>query len=43
MSQVELNTEAPDFRLADFTGKEFRLSDYRDKKHILLVLNRGFV
>lgn len=42
MSQVELNTEAPDFVLDDFTGKEFRLSDYRGKKHILLVLNRGF-
>jgi peroxiredoxin len=42
MSQVELNTEAPDFALEDFTGKEFKLSDYRGKKHILLVLNRGF-
>ena len=42
MSQVELNTEALDFVLDDFTGKEFRLTDYRGKKHILLVLNRGF-
>ncbi len=43
MSQVELNLEAPDFTLADFTGAEFKLSDYRGKKNVLLVLNRGFV
>jgi peroxiredoxin len=43
MAQVELNAEAPDFALDDFTGREFRLSDYRGKKNVLLVLNRGFV
>ncbi len=42
MAQVELNSEAPDFALDDFTGDEFRLSDYRGRKHVLLVLNRGF-
>lgn len=43
MSQVELSREAPDFTLEDFTGKEFKLSAYRGKNNILLVLNRGFV
>jgi len=43
MPQVELHREAPDFRLKDLNGKQFKLSDYRGKNNILLVLNRGFV
>ncbi|MDW7739681.1 MAG: hypothetical protein SCJ97_06450 [Bacillota bacterium] len=43
MPQVELNMVAPDFSLEDFKGNNIRLSDYKDKNHILLVLNRGFV
>jgi len=43
MPQVELSREAPDFTLNDFNGVEFKLSDYRGKKNVLLVLNRGFV
>jgi peroxiredoxin len=43
MSQVSLNASAPDFELADFTGKPVRLSDYRGKTNVLLVFNRGFV
>jgi len=43
MPQVVLNTAAPDFELNDFYGKIFRLSDYRGKNNVLLVLNRGFV
>lgn len=42
MPRVDLNTAAPDFELSDFNGNLFRLSDYRGKKHVLLVLNRGF-
>ena len=42
MPRVDLNTAAPDFELPDFNGNLFRLSDYRGKKHVLLVLNRGF-
>jgi peroxiredoxin len=42
MSQIELNREAPDFTLEAFNGEEFKLSDYRGKKNVLLVLNRGF-
>jgi peroxiredoxin len=43
VSQVSLNTPAPDFELADFTGKSVRLSDYRGKTNLLLVFNRGFI
>ncbi len=43
MTQVSLNTPAPDFELADFNGKVVRLSDYRGKTSVLLVFNRGFM
>lgn len=39
--QVEINTKAPDFTLADFNGLPVSLSDYRKKRHVLLVFNRG--
>ncbi len=42
MAQVELNTAAPDFVLADFNGNLIRLSDYKSKNNVMLVLNRGF-
>ena len=41
MPKVALNTPAPDFILADFTGKAICLSEYRGK-NVLLVFNRGF-
>jgi len=28
--------------LADFTGAPVSLSDYRDRRNVLLVFNRGF-
>jgi peroxiredoxin len=43
MSQVSINAPAPDFELADFTGKPVRLSDFRGRSHVLLVFNRGFM
>jgi peroxiredoxin len=43
MSKVSLNTNAPDFELADFNGKSVRLSDYLGEKPVILVFNRGFV
>jgi peroxiredoxin len=42
MSQVQLDTPAPDFTLTDFQGQEIRLSDYYGHKHVFLVFNRGF-
>ena len=33
---------APDFVLSDTQGRMVRPSDYRGKKHIVLVFNRGF-
>ena len=34
---------APDFELTDTAGQMVRLSDYRGKKHVVLVFNRGFM
>jgi peroxiredoxin len=42
MSRVELNQPAPDFTLTDFNGNEVHLSDFQNKKNVLLVFNRGF-
>jgi peroxiredoxin len=41
MSKVEINMPAPDFEIANFTGNNIRLADFRGK-NVLLVLNRGF-
>jgi peroxiredoxin len=43
MTQVLPNTLAPDFELADFTGKLVRLSDFRGRTHVLLIFNRSFL
>ena len=43
MPSVAVNQPAPDFTLSDLEGRQFKLSDYRGKKHVLLVLNRGFI
>jgi peroxiredoxin len=42
MSIVEVNKKAPDFQIDDFKGNNFKLSDYKEKKNILIILNRGF-
>ena len=42
MARVEINTPAPDFKLADFKGETVRLSDFRGRANVLLVFNRGF-
>jgi peroxiredoxin len=42
MSKVTVNTLAPDFELADISGKTVRLSDLRGR-NVLLVFNRGFM
>ncbi len=41
--KVLLNKPAPDFKLADFNGMPVSLADYREKKHVVLVFNRGFL
>jgi peroxiredoxin len=33
---------APDFELTDTHGNVVHLSDYRGRKQVVLVLNRGF-
>jgi len=33
---------APDFTATDSEGRTVRLSDYRGKRHVVLVFNRGF-
>jgi peroxiredoxin len=43
MARVDVNKTAPDFTLMDFEGREFQLSSFKGKKHVVLVLNRGFV
>ena len=43
MASVEVNKIAPDFELEGFTGNKLKLSDFRGKSNILIVLNRGFV
>jgi peroxiredoxin len=41
--RVEIDEPAPDFALEDIHGRMVRLSDYRGKSHVVLVLNRGFM
>jgi peroxiredoxin len=33
---------APDFEATSSEGEAVRLSDFRGKKHVVLVFNRGF-
>ncbi len=43
MASIAVNEPAPDFTLADFEGNAFRLSGLKGQKHVVLVLNRGFM
>ncbi len=43
MPKVQMDTKAPDFTLADYTGQNVTLSDFRGEKNVLLIFNRGFV
>jgi peroxiredoxin len=36
------DTLAPDFALVDTRGQVVRLSDYRGRRHVVLVFARGF-
>jgi len=41
--KIKEDVLAPDFELIDTQGKTIRLSEYRDKKIVVLVLMRGFM
>lgn len=43
MNKQTLPTAAPDLALTDTQGQTVRLSDYRNRKHVVLVFTRGFV
>jgi peroxiredoxin len=40
--KIQIDTQAPSFQLDDFDGKAVTLSEYRGRKHVVLVFNRGF-
>jgi peroxiredoxin len=40
---INLNELAPDFELPDTHDNLVKLSDFRDKKNVVLALNRGFM
>jgi len=42
MSKVAINLPAPDFTLQDYQGNLVSLSHFKEKKHVLLIFNRGF-
>jgi peroxiredoxin len=43
VASVEVNQIAPDFEMPDYKGEAFRLSEFKGKSNVLIVLNRGFV
>ena len=42
MIEIEQAKLAPDFTMTSADGHPIRLRDFRDKKHVVLVFNRGF-
>jgi peroxiredoxin len=41
--KLDVLGEAPDFELKDTLGNTVRLSDFRNKKPVVLVITRGFM
>jgi cytochrome oxidase Cu insertion factor (SCO1/SenC/PrrC family) len=42
LNRVRVGQRAPDFTLQDTEGKNVTLSDFRDKKTVVLVFYRGY-
>jgi peroxiredoxin len=42
MTDMKQLSPAPDFTANDSEGRVIRLSDYKGKKNVVLVFNRGF-
>jgi peroxiredoxin len=42
MASIEVNKQAPVFEINDFINEKFKLSEFRGKSNVLIVLNRGF-
>ncbi len=40
---VQINADAPDFEMPDFRGVSIKLSDFKSRKNVMLVFNRGFI
>jgi thioredoxin-dependent peroxiredoxin len=40
--EITVGLAAKDFELTGVDGNKIRLSDYRGKKNVVLVFNRGF-
>lgn len=42
LNRVKIGHPAPDFTLEDMNGRKISLSDFRGKKNVVLVFNRGY-
>ena len=40
---MKIFTIAPNFELHDFEGNPIRLTDFKDRKNVVLVFLRGFM
>lgn len=40
---IPLDKPAPGFKLEDFNGRSVQLKDFRGRRHVVLVFNRGFL
>lgn len=43
MEKLHGDTQAPDFALEDVHGNMVSISDFKGKKNVYLVFNRGFM
>lgn len=43
MAKVSISTQASEFTSQDIHGKAVSLSNFANKKNVLLVFNRGFI